>query len=281
MAACFDYFWFEPINRKNFQGTFVMKHTLLLGMGLLIATSGNASRALADGVTDTARVEIPVKALLTPAVGYEEKNNIEVVLYGQLPNSCYTVSENLVEKQISGNSIWVRQYAIRDFTGICADESTLPEHMKLPVPFTTEVSVGHLAAGPYRFNYNKLGEGTTSREMNVSKNVTPTGDTLPYAAVSATHSPDVVNGKDRVKVKVSGVLNSSCTRLDSHVRVVKEDDVFVLLPTVKVERGVLCMQMLIPFEKEVDLGTTQPGIHLIHTRSMNGKSVNKVIQVAK
>jgi hypothetical protein len=65
------------------------------------------------------------------------------------------------------------------------------------------------------------------------------------------------------------------------VRVLPEDDVTVLLPTIKVKRDVLCVQMLIPFKKSLDLGSVTPGIHLIHVRSMNGKSVNHVVNVAR
>jgi hypothetical protein len=69
--------------------------------------------------------------------------------------------------------------------------------------------------------------------------------------------------------------------VDSDVKIMRQDDVLVLLPTISVRSDVVCAQMIVPFEKEVDLGPITPGIRLIHTRSMNGKAVNKVVNVTR
>ena len=227
------------------------------------------------------RVEIPLLALLAPSVGFEEKNNVQVVLYGSLPNSCYSLAEPKVQK-ISANTFRVRQFAIHETSGICSDEATLPAHSQMMIPFMQEVAIGRLAIGNYQFVYDKLSSGDQVRLLNVAQNVTPTVDSLPYAAVSSVNSPDAINGIDHIVATISGVLNSSCTSIDDNVRVMREDDVFVLLPTIKVDPTVRCVQMLIPFEKKVDLGPAKhPGIYLLHTRSMNGKAVNKVVNVMK
>ena len=215
-----------------------------------------------------------------PSTGFEEKNTIQVVLYGGLPNTCYTLGEATTEN-LDDHTIRVRQFAIHETSGMCADESSMPEHMKMIVPFMQEVSIGHLLAGDYRFEFTKAGSGGAFRAMTVSKNVTPTVDTLPYAAVSGVQAKDVISSLDHVMVTLSGVLNSTCTTLDQNVKIMREDDVLVLLPTIKVQHGVLCAQIMVPFQKRLDLGALPPGIHLIHTRSMNGKAVNKVINVMK
>jgi hypothetical protein len=259
-----------------------MKKRISLGLGIAgLMCFGSLSAVAETANAEGSRVELPVEALLIPATGFEEKNTIQAVLYGMLPNSCYTLSEYQTEKSADGHTLTVRQYAIRDNTGICSEEMTLPTYLNMRVPFTTEVSVGHLEAGAYRFAYNKAGSGRQVRDMVVSRNASPQVDSLPYAAVSTVQSTDVINGHDHLKVTISGVLNSSCTTLDETVRVLPEDDVTVLLPTIKVKRDVLCVQMLIPFKKSLDLGSVTPGIHLIHVRSMNGKSVNHVVNVAR
>ena len=153
--------------------------------------------------------------------------------------------------------------------------------MKMLVPFMQEVSVGHLPAGDYRFEFNLTGSQSGRRALNVARNASPTVDTLPYAAVSGVQARDVVMSLEHLWVTVSGVLNSTCTSLDEKVRVMREKDVLVVLPTVKVRHGVLCAQIMVPFQKRIDLGVLDPGIHLIHTRSMNGKAVNKVVNVVK
>ena len=252
-----------------------------IATALTFATAGLSAQGVFASETETqTRVEIPVQALLAPETGFEEKNSIQVVLYGDLPNTCYTLAEATTET-LDEHTIRVRQYAIRETGGMCADESSMPEHMKMIVPFMQEVMVGHLLAGDYRFEFTKAGSGGTFRAMTVSKNVTPTVDTLPYAAVSGVQAKDVISSLDHVMVTLSGVLNSTCTTLDQNVKIMREDDVLVLLPTIKVQHGVLCAQIILPFQKRLDLGALPPGIHLIHTRSMNGKAVNKVINVMK
>jgi hypothetical protein len=249
-----------------------------LALGLI-----SLSPAIADspGGPDTTRVEVPVLALLTPSYGYEEKNNIEVILWGKLPNQCYTLSQSDVARADGSSTLWLRQYAIHDTSGVCADESTMPDHMKVPVQYTVDVSVGHLAAGTYTFQYADSAAKVQSRTMQVAPNVTPTVDTLPYAAVTAAIAPDVLNGAKHLKVRVTGVLNSTCTKLDPNIKILRENDVFVLMPTISVIPGATCGEIMDPFGQDVDLGTTFPGPHLIHVRSMNGKSVNKVVLISR
>lgn len=252
---------------------------LMLGVAVVLGLGQNTVKA--SSPNETLKVEIPVKALLTPLHGFEEKNNVQVVLYGALPNACYSLGEAKVEADHEKRVITIRQYAIKQTDGVCAQEPTMADFMKMRVPFTSEVTIGHLAAGDYHLLFNQQGNSQGIRSLSVSPNVTPLGDTLPYAMVSSAVISDVVNGADDVVVTLTGVLNSTCTQLDQNVRVLNEGDVFVVMPTIRVEKGVMCAQALIPFEKQVNLGKTVPGLHLIHTRSMNGKSVNKVIHVAR
>lgn len=253
----------------------------LLMATLAFTVTGLSARTVqANEVGTQTRVEIPVEALLTPATGFEEKNNIQVVLYGVLPNTCYTLDDATVER-LANRTFHVRQFALHETSGMCADEDSMPAHMRMMVPFTQEVSIGRLFAGDYRFESTESNGGEAFRVITVSKNITPTVDTLPYAAVSEVQAPDVISSLQHVVVTLSGVLNSTCTTLDKDVRIMRENDVIVLLQTVDVQHGALCAQIMIPFQKQIDLGAFPPGIHLIHTRSMNGKSVNKVIVVMK
>lgn len=257
-----------------------MKQRLItLAMALLAANA--TPHALRANESDSpTRVEIPVEALLAPYFGFEEKNNIQVVLYGLLPNNCYTLDDTTTEK-LDEHTFRIRQFALHDQSGLCADESTLPIHMKMTVPFTQEVSIGHLGAGTYRFEYTKAGAGDAFRSLSVASNVTPTTDTLPYAAVSAVQARDMVDSLNHLVVTLTGLLNSTCTTLDPNVKIMREGDVLVLLPTIQVRHDVLCAQIMVPFQKRVDLGQIPPGIHLVQARSMNGKAVNKIVNVMK
>ena len=233
------------------------------------------------GTAYAERVKVPVEALLAPSVGYEAKNNIQVVLYGVLPNSCYTLDGTSIERDSAKNSLKVTQYAFRDRKGVCAQDATLPPHMASISPFTNVVNVGRLAVGDFLFTFDVVGGKEAERVINVASDVTPTVDSMPYATISNAAVPDVINGTQNLEVTVQGVLTSTCDDLNEEVKIMKEQDVFVVLPTVKQKLNIFCAQVLIPFEKKINLGKAAPGLYLVHTRSKNGQSLNHVVQVAK
>ncbi len=250
-----------------------MKKNIVYLIGIIFFASTGLARA--------ERVEIGIETLLAPYIGYEQKNNIQVVLYGTLPNKCYSLDEYQVEKVKEGKTVRVRQYAQKESVGLCADEQNLPEEWKTPIPFTTEVSVGHLEVGDVTFLFKQVDGDLGSRVVKVSPNTTLSVDSLPYAGVSNLNVSDVVQKDQEIQVTLSGVLNSSCTHLDDEVRVDHQPDVFVLFPTVKTKKGTHCLQVLVPFEKKVNLGKAGEGRYLIHARSMNGRAVNRVITVVR
>ncbi len=258
-----------------------MKKISLAVLSFVLVSCWNSNSAKANQEGESVEVEIPVKALLMPYTGYEEKNSIQAVVFGALPNSCYTLGHYQTEQNELSHTIKVRQFAIKQTSGVCAEETTMGEHLKMLVPFTNEVYVGNLPAGDYQFVFNQAGGKQAFRMLNVAPNKAWTVDTLPYALVSNVSAPDVLNGKDELQVVVSGVLNSSCTQLNEKIQIESQEDVSVLMPTVSIKPGVVCAQALIPFERRVNLGKATPGIHLIQSRSMNGRAVNKVVQVSR
>lgn len=226
-------------------------------------------------------IEVAARVGLTPRMGYDDNDDVQLVLFGNLPNWCYAVGPSVVEKDGQGGILNIRQYAFKKSDKLCINEQTLPEHMSLPVPYTVEVSVGPLTAGDYYLRY-KLEQGRYDlRPLNVGIAPTLTVDSLPYAATSNAYVGTMISGAESVKVKINGMLTSSCTELTDEIRVEKVDDVFVVLPVVRLQTGVMCAQYLRPFEREIDLGKQVPGIYLLHVRSMNGKAINRVFEVTR
>lgn len=229
-------------------------------------------------------MEVPVEALLAPSEGYDDNDNVQVVLHGLLPNVCYTLGKYEVIPAHSGDDggkMRIKQYAIRNTESICAEGAMLPPHLNMAVPFVTEISLGQLPAGNYHFEYLRADSGTGLRALNISSAPVPTVDSLPYAAVTNLISQDVIGAGEELSVTLTGVLNSTCTELDPEVSYRKLEDVYIILPTIRVKPGVLCAQILIPFEVPLKLGRPEVGHYLVHARSMNGKSVNRVIEVTR
>lgn len=242
---------------------------------LLALVSGNAM-----AWDDTEEVEINVESLLAPAVGFDDNDNVQVVLHGYLPNTCYTLGRYSLEYVNGGTEMKVRQFAIRKEDGVCAQGAEMPPHMQMAVPFTAEAPIGRLKVGDYKFDYQSVGGKDRTRALAVSKATTTHIDSKPYAAVTNVIAPDLADVNSEIKVTLSGVLNSTCTEIDD-VKVERQDDTFVVLPTIKVRPGVFCAQMLIPFVREVNIGRAKLGHTLVHVRSMNGSAVNRVVEVFK
>src|SRR5262245_61713843 len=126
-----------------------MKTSLMLFMAL----ASNAAMADPTGVV----VEAPIKAVLAPPAGYDDNDNIQVVIHGYLPNNCYTLARTEVERK-GENEFQVRAFAYKQTKGVCAEGASLPMHMNQIVPFTTDSVVGQLKAGRYHLNYAKAGD---------------------------------------------------------------------------------------------------------------------------
>lgn len=226
------------------------------------------------------RVEIAADFVLAPTQGYDDNDNVEVVIHGSLPSGCYSLADTEISKT-SPNNYQIKQFATLRLDGVCAQGETLPAHMTMTVPFVTVVSIGQLQAGTYSLNF-KTGQNLVGqRTINVDKATRLTVDTLPYAAVTAADVTDVIPSTEDVEVSLSGVLNSTCSTLDQDVKVEKQGDVFVVLPTIKVKPGVQCLQVRMPFRKVINLGKQQSGHYLVHVRSMSGRSVNRVIEITQ
>ncbi len=225
------------------------------------------------------KVEVPLDAVLAPYHGYDNTNNIEVVLHGNLPNTCYQLDEYTLEKDPVTHTIRIHQFATKKLDGVCGEENALPEHFTMLVPFTNVASLGILPAGDYTIKYDDDTYHSGQKSLNVKVAHKTTVDDYPYASVSGISTSDVVQKNDKLSATLSGVLTSSCSYLDTdNIKIEKQKDVYVVLPILKMKLGVMCIQTLIPFMHTIELeAPKEQGNYLIQVRSMNGKSVNRVV----
>ncbi len=245
----------------------------ILAMAASVVAGSNARASQAE-------VEVKVEEAFAPMRGFDDNDNVQVVIHGMLPNACYTLGRHELQRE-SGNSYRIRQFAIKREDGVCMQDGPMPPHMQLAIPFTTEVSIGQLQVGDYSFDYDKQGQnpGNNSIAVNVERSKAPTIDSLPYASVSSMSIPDVVDSRENTVVTVEGVLTSSCMELNpSQVKIQQIKDVYVVLPIVTIKTGVMCAQQIKPFRMPLQLGKLAEGHYLIHVRSMNGKAVNRVVE---
>jgi len=55
----------------------------------------------------------------------------------------------------------------------------------------------------------------------------------------------------------------------------------VIRPVLTVRTDILCAQVIRPFERVINLGSQPPGQYLIHVQAMDGKSINRLLDVRR
>jgi hypothetical protein len=252
-------------------------------MAMITAVMASTS-AWAQTSAPTDVVDMPLVKAFVPPRGFDNNDDVQIVLTGYMPNVCYRLAATEVVRDEQGKPIGVSQKAEVLRNGICAEQDNLPAHLLEVVPFTTTVSLGRLAAGEYSVSYSRRETAASAvsvatRNFSVVEALVPTVDNIKYANLSSVNVRPVVTEGQSVQAVLSGMLTSGCTDLAPHVQVTRIDDVVIVLPGLSVRENPFCTMMLRPFERTVDLGNFTTDTYLVHARSMSGRAVNSVFTV--
>jgi hypothetical protein len=251
-----------------------------LGTLTLAVLALTLSSSPSVAATNVEVVEIPIQRVFVPSVGFDDNDNIQLVVDGVLPNSCYTLAGQLTEPSEESDSFKIKQYAYKRHDDVCASEQTLPTHMKAVVPFSTEAWLGRMPIGDYNVLFDTGGGKWSKRKFNVQAALSPDVDNIPYAAIVNVYVGAAIPAGKPAEISLTGYMTSSCMELgEFDVKVL--DDVVVVLPKVNVRSGEVCKEVLVPFEKKLAVGPFQEGRYLIHVRSMNGRAVTQTFSSIK
>jgi hypothetical protein len=219
-----------------------------------------------------------VNNIFIPTEGFDDNDNVEFVLDGDLKNACFQLGMSSVK--IEGNVISVSLESHRaDDTYCTQDDAVLPEAIQAPVPFYKEIELGQLKAGQYTLRY-ETASLVVNRTFNVAHAPTNSQDSLNYAPVQNASIDSIVKIGDNVKLRLTGVLTSSCMHLRDEALVSQDGDVVVVQPLVTVDLTSKCLMYLRPFSQDVTVPNLAEGRYLIHIRSMNGRALNRVLSVS-
>lgn len=226
-----------------------------------------AARPIAD------YIDIESKFIFA-AVGFDNNDEVMVILDGYLPNTCYRLSVPVIEGL--GNeviSIQARAYAVA--------EQCLP----FPVPFSQEVRLGQLSPrNSYEVRTNR---GALKESLSVGL-ATP-GSAIDERLYGSVENVEVTLEKDgqgktpigrRHWVTVRGRLSSNCLRLKELKATTTNGKSVEVLPLLeRLEKGPDgsdCRYEESNFSSSVPLPTLSLGRHLVHVRSSGGQAVNRV-----
>lgn len=199
---------------------------------------------------------IPAQHVFAPK-GFSSNDNVEVVVEGMLPNLCYFGPESKVN--VVGKDIEINLQAQRRESSVgCAE---------MVVPFLSSAQVGLLDKGWYRVMIN----GEQRSDLYVDEF---SSDGMEDEFLANVEDVQFVEGS-RI-VKLQGQNPSDCL-IEERVDVQSNDkDAYMLSAKLK-KVSDFCPMKMIPFEMEVEVpNDIQREQVLLHVRSLNGKSINKL-----
>ncbi len=210
-------------------------------------------------------VAAPINGIFVPK-GFDNNDNAQVVITGAYPNTCYQVGrvDALVNDETKTIDVEVTSFF----------HSNRPCLM-LYTPFTEVVSLGLLKAGSYHVQVNNKAD---QQLMPVSIAPVDSSDDFVYANVFG-----LIRKGDRGFV-LEGRLPKACAKLQKVQMIEEPGNVVVVLPLVEFPEG--CDPNVVndrdrgqAFSEEIQLPSSMKGRYLIHVRSLNGGSMNQVVEL--
>ena len=211
------------------------------------------------------QVSLPPQKVFAPP-GFDDNDNTQVVLFGYFPNTCYKVGQSPFV--IDTNA---REIRIQNFAYLYAGHSCL----EMRIPWTKTIDLGVLIQGNYKIlSQQTSGKYTYVANLPVAVSKTSNADDLLYA-----HIESATGGRDQ-PLRLSGSFSMDCLYVREVKTLYRSQGIIEVLPVADFIPGKNCMHTFIPlpFEVSVALKPTAKVLTLIHIRSMNGQSVNNVLQ---
>ncbi len=234
-----------------------MKTIVAIALAAVASAAPFASAQNAVQVSTT----VPVTHVYSPR-GFDTNDNTQIIVSGYLPNLCYKSPHS--EVKVDGLTIHVSITAWVD--------SRVPYCPMVVIPYLEIVDVGILDKGNYKIVVNQATSYETKSEIAVDESQSSAVDNHVYAAVDA-----IDRTPHSRKVTLKGYNPSPCFNFD-HVEFISNgEDTFSVLPIMK-QNSPFCPMKLMPFTIEAEApATLSTSQLLLHVRSMNGQSVNALI----
>lgn len=205
--------------------------------------------------------KIPIDRVYAPS-GFDNNDNVEVVVTGYLPNLCHKAPAAKVK--IKGKTIKIT------VSSLYYSESN-PFCPEMVVPFMQTVSLGLLKSGSYNIVVNGGGEFETSSKIEIAGAQSHTVDAHNYAYVEY-----VEKEIDSDTVSLKGYNVSDCFELDKIEYFHNDKDTYSILPILK-QVSQFCPKKMTPFTYEFKVPRELKSQKvLLHVRTLNGNSVNTI-----
>lgn len=217
-----------------------------------------SSQAFAQG----SPTQVPVAFARTYIpLGFDDNDNVQIVGEGAFPNSCYRPAETKIQVDHAAKTVTISPSAYK-YDGMC---------LQVILPYNHVLEVGILQTG----TYTVLQDAKPVGKIEIRHSSVREADDFMYAPISQAYfqSRGVSN-----QVYLTGDFPMSCWKL-RRVDFEIQPQVLLIKPIIEVDNSVPCNAGKFHFETATELGGISPGRYLLHIRSMNGKSVNNLVDV--
>lgn len=237
-----------------------------LKLSLLIMVLGGISKLWADDdSTQPSLVNAPVTNVYTPS-GFDDNDNAQVVVEGEFQNTCYKVGPVRLKVDREEQKIQFQLMALK-YSGPCLEVRT---------PFIKVVDLGILPEGKY--SVSSVGKASRPAALSIHHTESKMADDFLYAPVDSGFVRKNDAGDRRI-LTLTGAFPNSCMKFseeENTVLVKRVGNILEVLPIVQMQKG-NCLTVMVPFTKSVFLSDEIPtGKYLVHIRTLNGQSYNKV-----
>ncbi|WP_141735580.1 hypothetical protein [Oligoflexus tunisiensis] len=244
-----------------------MKH-FILGLGLALSASAVAFAQDKDPVEVPAEIE----KIFIP-YGFDDNDNVEVVLHGNFPNTCYQIGRAEAKVDVQARTVTVSATSYQYPGTFCIQSIT---------PFIQTVKLGVVPEGNYQVIYAKNEQVRAS--LDVTRRKTESADDFLYATVeNAAIDVNPASGKQALKLQGHFPYFFIGCMVLKEVRIVKNPtDVLVVQPVAEIvtDEAVCATQ---PDDRafEYTSGLPEPfqGEGLLHVRTLHGNSLNRYINI--
>lgn len=215
-------------------------------------------------------INLMPQTLFIPS-GFDDNDRVQIVLSGHLPDSCYKAGDAKAEVNADKNEIHIKNSAYMYAGSLCAQVVT---------PYAHTLNLGVLPMGAYKIyvqdeQNNPVEKGT----ITIAASASPEPDDFLYAPVQDVILEDSSNSNEQPKLTLKGRFTSDCMHLQEVRVLYQNSQVIEVLPIAVMDTKADCKEAKIPFESSVQLQSPWTGNVLIYVRSLNGQSINKIVEL--
>lgn len=229
-----------------------------------------STMAIGDTLPDIVRA--PVEKVYIP-LGFDDNDNVEVVIHGHFPSSCYKIGPTSSRIDYNTRTIYIdaKAYLYRD--GVCA---------QMLVPFTETINIGLVKEGTYDVQLEDRSSFVGSiLEIKAATSSNP--DDYLYAPVDSVRLNGTVGSETSVQVEGRYPHMFIGCMIIRDLKVQKaRGNVIVVQPIAELTDGAECEPQTLTkkFVVTKPLGfAVERTEYLLHSRATSGHSINKLVDI--